>query len=64
MPVPEHVAYQDTGCNLAPRCLTCPLPVCKYDSPWAAARSPDMPAKRVPEGVRYVRRLPRLGGAR
>ena len=23
--------YQDNGCELAPKCLECPLPVCKYD---------------------------------
>ena len=23
----------DTGCNLAPSCLACPLPLCKYDTP-------------------------------
>lgn len=23
----------DTGCNLAPSCLQCPLPACKYDDP-------------------------------
>ena len=23
----------DTGCNLYPRCLDCPLPVCRYDIP-------------------------------
>ena len=24
--------YQDTGCNVAPACLECPLETCKYDS--------------------------------
>ena len=23
----------DKGCNIAPSCLNCPLPVCKYDLP-------------------------------
>ena len=23
--------YPDTGCHLAPRCLTCPLPICVHD---------------------------------
>lgn len=23
--------YVDDGCSLAPHCLTCPLPVCRYD---------------------------------
>ena len=29
--LPEHIAYQDEGCSASPTCLTCPLPVCKYD---------------------------------
>lgn len=28
--LPEHHDYQDTGCDVAPRCLACPLPDCKY----------------------------------
>ncbi len=24
-------AYPDDGCSVAPRCLACPLPVCRYD---------------------------------
>lgn len=28
----EHV-YADTGCELAPSCLRCPLPACRYDLP-------------------------------
>ena len=23
--------YRDTGCEVAPSCLNCPLPVCRYD---------------------------------
>ena len=30
---PEQSAYIDTGCELAPTCLDCPLPKCKYDDP-------------------------------
>ena len=25
--------YKDTGCDLHPKCLECPLPMCKYDDP-------------------------------
>lgn len=35
--LPEHTDYADTGCDLAPSCLNCPLPRCKYDSPGGAA---------------------------
>ena len=31
--LPERTRYTDTGCEVAPRCLACPLPVCKYDDP-------------------------------
>ena len=31
--LPEHYPYRDTGCNVAPACLNCPLPRCKYDDP-------------------------------
>ena len=24
--------FTDNGCNLAPHCLSCPLPQCKYDT--------------------------------
>lgn len=29
---PMH-AHPDTGCDVAPRCLACPLPMCRYDDP-------------------------------
>lgn len=31
--LPEQLYYRDTGCELAPRCLACPLPQCRYDLP-------------------------------
>lgn len=27
--VPDY--YRDTGCSIAPSCLNCPLPRCRYD---------------------------------
>ena len=34
---PEHLIgrgnYRDTGCDIAPACLSCHLPVCRYDMP-------------------------------
>lgn len=35
--LPEHTTYSDTGCDLYPSCLTCPLPRCRYDDPGGAA---------------------------
>ena len=32
MPNREDI-YRDTGCEVSPSCLRCPLPVCKYDLP-------------------------------
>ena len=29
--LPENTVYRDTGCDLAPSCLVCPLALCKYD---------------------------------
>ncbi|HZP58345.1 MAG TPA: hypothetical protein VFC53_12455 [Dehalococcoidia bacterium] len=31
--LPEHTDYRDTGCELSPSCLRCPLARCKYDEP-------------------------------
>lgn len=36
--LPEHVAYQDGGCALAPCCLRCPLERCRYDEPGGARK--------------------------
>jgi hypothetical protein len=28
--------FRDTGCEMSPSCLSCPLPICKHDDPkWA-----------------------------
>jgi hypothetical protein len=43
--LPEHADYRDTGCELSPSCLRCPLARCKYDDP-AAARRPSGTAAR------------------
>ena len=31
--LPESASYPDTGCEVSPSCLRCPLPQCKYDDP-------------------------------
>lgn len=31
--LPENAHYRDDGCEIAPRCLECPLPACRYDLP-------------------------------
>ena len=32
----ENAVYQDDGCDIAPKCLECPLPQCRYDLPQGA----------------------------
>jgi hypothetical protein len=36
--LPENIEYRDTGCDLYPSCLRCPLPRCRYDDPGGAAQ--------------------------
>ena len=36
--LPEHFPYRDDGCDVAPSCLSCPLPRCKYDDPGCLTR--------------------------
>ena len=36
--LPEHLEYQDGGCDLAPSCLRCPLVRCRYDEPGGARK--------------------------
>ncbi len=31
--LPESMEFKDTGCDIHPACLTCPLPQCRYDDP-------------------------------
>lgn len=51
---PDDRGYQDTGCNLFPKCLECPFPKCRYDeeSPRAAA----MQILQRNEDIRMFRR--------
>lgn len=35
--LPEYTDYADTGCDLYPSCLHCPLPRCRYEEPGGAA---------------------------
>lgn len=31
--LPEFTHFEDNGCDIHPKCLTCPLPRCRYDDP-------------------------------
>jgi hypothetical protein len=35
--LPEHTDFNDSGCELYPSCLRCPLPKCRYEEPGGAA---------------------------
>lgn len=48
--LPEFASYRDTGCDLAPACLECPLNLCKYDDPNWGKRN--IKARRDEEIVR------------
>ena len=37
--LPEFFTYRDDGCEVAPACLRCPLPQCKYDDPGMLTRA-------------------------
>lgn len=52
--VPEDRTFRDTGCSVAPSCLRCPLPACRYDT--ATSR----PA-RAPGRIERVRELTEAG---
>jgi len=36
--LPEHTQYADTGCDVHPSCLSCPLVRCRYDVPGGTRR--------------------------
>lgn len=43
----ELSVVPDTGCDLAPSCLNCPLPRCRYDYPAASAKPLTEDQKRM-----------------
>jgi hypothetical protein len=54
--LPEHLEYRDTGCDLSPSCLRCPLARCRYDEPGGIRRLRSAPRdeavlRRREEGV-------------
>jgi transposase-like protein len=36
--LPEHTQYVDSGCDIHPSCLTCPLVRCRYHEPGGARK--------------------------
>ena len=54
---PEYVQYRDEGCDLAPECLSCPLPKCQHDDPgWFGRKE----RKRRDRDIVEARRSERL----
>lgn len=54
--LPEQTRYRDEGCELAPSCLNCPLPLCRYDLPGGVRR------QRLRTRDDAIIRLRRVGG--
>lgn len=52
---PDDYDYQDTGCDIAPSCLRCPLEFCRYDVAGGSA------AIRAASTERKVANLSRQG---
>ena len=46
--LPELYPYRDDGCEIAPHCLNCPLPRCKFDEPgWYQREMRDQRDQRI-----------------
>ena len=69
-PTPEHVDYRDEGCEVAPKCLACPLPRCRHDDPRGQRREAkekrnrDLLAVRRDEGLGVQALAKRFGLSR
>ena len=53
--LPEHAEYRDTGCDLAPSCLRCPMRRCQFDEP-----SPDVAVHARDREIAMLRRRHRV----
>jgi hypothetical protein len=45
--LPEHVAFQDSGCEFATSCLRCPLERCRYETPGSSRALRQTPRDRA-----------------
>lgn len=52
--LPDHADYRDTGCELSPSCLACPLERCKDDEPAIRQRRADI--ERRDREIALIRR--------
>jgi len=60
--LPEHANYyRDEGCELAPSCLACPLPQCRYDTPtggrWLGNRPRDAEILELRRGGKLIEEI-------
>ena len=53
--LPDYADYRDTGCDLAPSCLRCPMRRCQYDEP-----SPDVAVHARDREIVMLRRRHRV----
>ena len=64
--LPEHLRYQDDGCDLYPSCLNCPLPRCRYDEPGRRQTAKELRNKEIQhlhqkEGLKVEKLAQRFG---
>jgi len=64
--LPEHLGYQDDGCDLFPSCLNCPLPRCRYDEPKRLQMGKELRNKEIlhlhqKEGLKVEKLAQRFG---
>ena len=66
--LPEQAVYEDTGCDLYPSCLACPLVKCRYDpAPGPVPRNMERNARihrRFNEGEKVIRLAESFGLSR
>lgn len=58
------MTFVDTGCDLHPKCLSCPLPACKHDRPEEGGNGSWIHDAKVERRRQEVVRLLRQGVAR
>ena len=64
--LPEHIRYEDDGCDLFRSCLNCPLPQCRYDEPGRKQmgkelRNKEMQHLHQTEGLKVEKLAQRFG---
>lgn len=56
--LPEHTEYADTGCDMHPSCLACPLVRCRFDEPGGMRKMISRERDRLIIRLQQEQRLP------